>query len=456
MHAEWLIGSGIALIGTAILLLLLGRFQGRKSSPRLKEISLEELAVLWREVPASGVPADAPEEEPEFKKHDEVNFCHGELQRLYEQHIRGKEVFRGHAGRVLMAVMEMLDREGDCSSVVSGQDEPEKYLQKDTFDMLSGISLVSHSVHVAEEMVELFRTSPLIIPKALIAALGHDLGKIPAYRERMYSLGDHPLISVTILEGIDGYKELPYSEEISRAIADHHRKPRGLLGEKLKEADQKARRLEMTLSVRIGKEAEQTERTQRTNGSTQQKQTKPISEKEQSEREIFYSSSEEADSATPSEVDIEWFEPNEFLSELRPYINRLYGSRWYAFSMKNGYVYFQASVFEEVIRKLGKKAGDRNVALMDMDRELRRNFIYTVVNLLKRERDAVARGLIRDGFMGGYFNVRMRDGKEYRAYYIPLNAEVFGCTVSELENLKVGRLRDIVEVYPAFEEAETV
>ncbi|WP_333654317.1 hypothetical protein [Dissulfurispira sp.] len=42
----------------------------------------------------------------------------------------------------------------------------------------------------------------------------------------------------------------------------------------------------------------------------------------------------------------------------------------------------------------------------------------------------------------------MRDGKEPGFYYTPFNAEAFGETVSHFENLKGGKIREIVEVEP--------
>lgn len=46
----------------------------------------------------------------------------------------------------------------------------------------------------------------------------------------------------------------------------------------------------------------------------------------------------------------------------------------------------------------------------------------------------------------------MKDGTEYKkGYYTPFMAEAFTSTVSELEALKVGRLKQIREVAPKFE-----
>jgi hypothetical protein len=57
-------------------------------------------------------------------------------------------------------------------------------------------------------------------------------------------------------------------------------------------------------------------------------------------------------------------------------------------------------------------------------------------------------------YFGAPFVVRMSDGKEFsKGYYTPFTAEAFGCSVSELEKEKPGRLKEIVAVVPKFGEA---
>jgi len=413
-------------------------------------LSLEQLAGLWREQAGTVIQ----------NIEDNTKFRHEELQNFYDSYIRGKSLFvNSGAYSVIQRILEMIDSEGDAPSVVNAKGEPEGYIDKDAYGVLSRVTIASHSVNVAKEMYEMFKSSPAILPKAMIAAFGHDLGKLPSCRKKLYSMGDHPLMSVTILESIEGYKKLPYKDEINKAIKDHHRNPKDILGEKLKEADQNARRYEMSLSIQENKEGLPVEPDEAV-ADDQEIKGKPKSTPERVEdsnkaSEIFMSQSEEEkERYAPQEIDLEWFNADQFLSELKPYINKLTGNRWQAFSMSDGYVYFQISVIEEVVKKLGRKYKDQNVVLMDADREMKRNIIYTVVNLLKREKDAIARGLIKDGFIGGYFTVRMKNGSEYKAYYTPFNVEAFGQSVSDFEKLKVGRLRDIEEVYPRLEEDE--
>lgn len=170
-------------------------------------------------------------------------------------------------------------------------------------------------------------------------------------------------------------------------------------------------------------------------------------QKETEKDSIFIShAKEEKEKVSLKEISLPWFDADRFMAELKPYINRLDGPRWGAFSMPDGYVYFQTGVLEEAAKKLGK--GDTDIALTDSDRELKRNILYSIVCNLRREKNAIARGLIKDGYFGGQFIVRMRDGREHSFYYTLFNAEAFGETVSYFESLKTGKIKEIADVEP--------
>ena len=406
------------------------------SRHRNSEISLEQLACLWRN--QAGQPPPAEAEGPAFK--------HTEIQDFYDEYVRGRTFSATPAGGVIGEILQLLDREGDCPSVVNGKGEADGLMDKNAYDVLAGVKLYRHILDVAKEMIKAFKGSAAMLPKVLIASLGHDLGKLPSYRQTLYSLGDHPLISVTILEGLPGYAGLPYKDEVDKAIVDHHRYPKGLLGEKLKDADQAARRTEIANNIQespaAGEAGPEPGRLDETLKPTLK------AEADQAEKDnIFIShAKKEKEKISMKEVPLPWFDAEKFLVGLKPYINRLDGQRWSAFSMPDGHVYFQAAVLEEAAKKLGK--GNPDIAIMDSDKELKRNILYSVVCLLRREKEAISRGLIKDGFFGGPFIVRMQDGREISSYYTPFNAEAFGETVSYFEGLKTGKIQEIEEVRP--------
>ncbi|MDA8163043.1 MAG: HD domain-containing protein [Desulfobacteraceae bacterium] len=398
-------------------------------------ISLEQLAGLWRSQAGLPQPLEA----------ENLIFQHSEIQDFYDQYVKEKTFAETPAGGVVKEILGLLDREGDCTSVANTKGEAECLMDKTAYNVLAGVKLYRHTLNVAEEMIKAFKGSAAMLPKVLIASLGHDLGKIPSFGKTFYSTGDHPLISRTILEGLKGYSKLPYKDEVNKAIADHHRYPKGLLGEKLKEADKDARRMEMAENIQ-----EHLKEAKPESGPEEPLQPPPGTGPglQKAEKDSIFISHEQREKERPNmkEVPLPWFDAERFLAELKPYINRMDGPRWGAFSMPDGYVYFQAGVLEEVAKKLGRSNPD--IALMNSDRELRRNILYSIVCNLRREKEAISRGLIKDGYFGGPFIVRMQDGKELSTYYTPFNAEVFGETVSHLEGLKTGKIQEIEEVRP--------
>ena len=81
----------------------------------------------------------------------------------------------------------------------------------------------------------------------IVAALGHDLGKIPEFRSRdRYVKADHPLTSVSIVEEIfEKDKNAHWLKMVVKAIGEHHQSATDQLSAPLKEADGKARQLEL-------------------------------------------------------------------------------------------------------------------------------------------------------------------------------------------------------------------
>lgn len=413
-------------------------------------LSIEELVNIWRDKNIQVV-----------EQEKEVHYRHPEIQDLYERYLKGRTYSNSTAGNVIKRILTFLDEEGDCPSVVNTKGEPEGYIAQNTYEALSQVPLYKHSLNVAEHMIKAFKNSSAMLPKVLITALGHDLGKLPSARGgRLYSMGDHPIISVTILEEIAGYKELSFKDEINKAIMEHHRAAKGLLAEKLKEADHSARRMEMS-EVSTGISPSKVEKQAEEKGSEKESSTEVVSvasqEKTvqddifarsdaQTDKDIFTPVIQSDEKSIPKEIPLDWFNADEFLKELKPYINRLWGERWTAFSMPDGYVYFQTGVIEEIAKKLGRN--DPNVALMDTSRELKHSIMFTIVQRLKREKDAIARGLIKDSYFGGRFAVTMANGKTFDAYYTPFVAEAFGEKVSAFEILKQRKLKEIVKVEP--------
>lgn len=156
--------------------------------------------------------------------------------------------------------------------------------------------------------------------------------------------------------------------------------------------------------------------------------------------------------SAPNRIDISaWFDAQDFLDALKPYINRITGRRFMAFSMSDGYVYFQAKVIEEVARKQAEQAGAMDIATMAADDTNMRQVLFTVVDHLRIEHEAVARELIKDQYFGGYFTISTTGGKTMKGYYTPFHAEAFG-SIAEMENEKSGILKNFKSIEPFLNE----
>jgi len=519
-------------------------------------IRLEELARLWRNFNTTQGQNDIP------------HFFTPVVREFFEKHINKKPFYTGNVKTVINNLLTLLDTEGNIPSVVSGQNETESKIPENTYKMLAQVSLAEHTIHVAEEILAIVPYGANL-PIALISALAHDIGKMPKFRKQYYSLGDHPFMSVTVLESIGGFKELVYKDDIMQAVRDHHLKPKGYVGENLKEADTRARRRELmevqkklamspppdafeksepNIDVEISKDNIDTKNLKEgvvdevtilmetptdeipittsnpTNSSNQtptqtltkqpftnQTQTPSnfhqtfssftpsatkIDKPEKSDKfdtsyiepdkadepddipaifnyqpakikkpepettvaDIFINTQTETpteEEQKPEEIPMPWFNPEEFLSKILPYVNKIINGRWSAVSMPNGVVYIQPRLFWNVLTEMAAEKGITELVYYEDDKTMKRNCIYTVLNQIQQHKNAVESSLIKKGYFSAPFIVKMKSGDTSRVLYIPLKAqEAFGISVGELEARKEGKVRDIEDIYPPYKESD--
>ncbi len=405
-------------------------------------IHIAELSPLWRQRPA--VPG---EQEPVDLNHPRAI--------AFMENIRQWPWFekfplqRAVCGQLL----KLLDREGQCSSVVNISGDVEGNWDENTYQLLAKTTLLDHSLNVAELVVRLLSENKAwhVIPDTLVGALAHDLGKLQSMRGYLYSLGEHPLAAGRPLAGIAEFNALPKKDEILRAIKLHHKMARGLLGKTLKKADQLARQQELEETVLQNGAAPRVSDTPVMDAAPRKtKQTTAAARRAQADIYPDNGGGEPGKSASvpPKLMDISaWFDGPRFLAGLQPYINKMYGHRFLAFSMPNGYVYFQVKVLEGVARKEAERNGCMEIATMAQGDETMRRVLLSIVHHLRTEHEVIARGLIKDNFFGGYFTVTRRLGSSLRGYYTPFHAEPFG-SLAEMERGKPAGLRDIVRVCP--------
>jgi predicted DNA-binding transcriptional regulator len=116
-----------------------------------------------------------------------------------------------------------------------------------------------------------------------------------------------------------------------------------------------------------------------------------------------------------------------------------------AFSMSNGYVYFQAKALEEVARQQAEQAGAMDVVTMAAGDPTMGRVLFTVVDQL-RKNGLIARELIKDQYFGGYFTI-ITGGRAMKGFYTPFHAEAFG-SIAKMEQQKTGILKNFKSVKP--------
>lgn len=426
------------------------------------KIELKDLAPLWRKSMISE------------KERSDYAFKTTQVEEFFTFMINQPWFDQADAHKeICYQLLRMLEEEGDCPSVVNPSNDVEASWDSNTYNMLGRTTLLDHTLHVAKNTVDLMMEaeSHHVIPDAMIAALAHDIGKLPSNRTHLYSLGEHPLAAGRILAAIKPFKGINRKTDITKAIKEHHMKAIGLIGKTLKKADQIARQQELETAVDL-----EPIEVVKAEPNPEQKQQKnlpkplpdppvPSSEKapplppyssggsgsaRQAEADIYGDESQGKSKRNekPKTINIStWFDPQLFLVDLFPYINQIQGRRFTAFSMPNGIVYIQIKAIEEVIRKQSKDANAMDIATMGPKDKTMQKVVYTVVDQF-RKHNVIATDLIKDQYFGGYFTINVKGGKStMKGYYAPFKAEAFG-SVAELESKRKGFLKNFTSVEP--------
>ncbi|RMH36730.1 MAG: HD domain-containing protein [Nitrospirae bacterium] len=166
----------------------------------------------------------------------------------YERLLRNQGVWEP-----LIMMVGMLEVLGHCPSVVTVAAEADKEARRELYplkDTLGKVTLRNHTelvTHLAlQEVRSHYRNPELVIAKMLVAALGHDLGKIPEYRTSgVYTKKDHPEISVVKVRELFEGRVVPWLDDALELIRTHHDWTKHELGLLLRQADGKAREIEV-------------------------------------------------------------------------------------------------------------------------------------------------------------------------------------------------------------------
>ena len=205
-----------------------------------------ETAAVARVVPKTEEPGMMVEPPASGKTHVMVQAFYSEVIEPHRDILIANGILEG-----INRIVELLETWGDCPSVVAGLADTERGELARIGDLLSNVTLREHSFNVTRIALQLLKKAyddPVgFIPPMIVAALGHDLGKIPQLRgEGRYAMADHPPISASIVEKIFGKESRSHwLNVVTKAIGDHHQSTTDPFSALLKEADGKARQMEI-------------------------------------------------------------------------------------------------------------------------------------------------------------------------------------------------------------------
>ena len=314
----------------------------------------------------------------------------------------------------LLRMVDVLEEYGQCPSVVleaKTQDEEAGDLLS-IRDTLAQVTLRDHThrvtKHGIERLLATYQDPEPLIPKMLVACLGHDFGKIPGFRQSgIYSLRDHPAISVVKVREIFEGHDVVWLDEVCQVIQSHHRHVKDGFATLLKHADGHAREEEVAMVS----------------------QTYEIKKWD------------------------DWFTVPQFLAMVEPLINVTSGkgrsattrnADWVGFSHQ-GVIYCHTTGLYRIVKEFAKQTKVIDIHLLrQSDRE---HVMRTLAASLQQA--GVLADTIGEGFYGRRYTVRLKNQQQLGIYCLPIVETVFQTKPSDLEQRKSGFFGFIEDVVKA-------
>ncbi len=420
-------------------------------------IDFREIAKIWRE--SESEQTAAPVLRPAFK--------HVEIERFFSEMIEKRRTIKNARKTVIVKLLKMLDEEGDCPSVVKMNPlEAEGKFPEDTFSMLATIPLYQHTLQVARKCAAKVNQE-VMLPDIFIVSLAHDIGKIPSYHDKMYSTGDHPLISAIILNGITEYASLANRDELDKIIREHHLiKTDYPLTKMLKQCDQAVRKEE--LAVLIGEAVERDKTSAKNRDTSPQNPVRVTASEKPTAKNA--AAPEDQQSHPLGELESQefpdpvaqklpsWFDAETILSAIKKRINQLEatpkGQRWSAVSTNLELVFANPDGLWAAIKEVSGKSPE--ILAADADEGTKRDLLYTIVWELSRVKDAIATEYVSEKYYTTKATIVTGAGKGFTALLVPFRTKAFGENGATLEVLKSPLLKKMVrEIKPKQVEVET-
>lgn len=423
---------------------------GKEGEPQV--VNLADIAPLWVDTEEDKHPVPRPD------------FAHDEIADFWVEMVERRTYITGVRKSFIASILKMLDQSGDCPSVVRNpkhKDVENKYTDE-VFSLLSTIPLWKHSLEVARNLVQRVNRETLI-PDAMIAGLGHDLGKIPAYHDKGYSTGDHPIISAIVLNGFPEFAHLSNAQELDQIVRSHHYvKPHNAIASLLKDCDQIVRNIEISQKLHKAVADEQQKNDLETAANdaplkaavsvTAQTPAAELPQPEedpkmQPDHPLGHKDPENDPEFVLKRAALPWFNPEDLLNGIKEWINVAANGRWGAVSMPDGLVYVNSDCLWGVLKNTAPNEVKADLLTADADEARKRTILHNVVWTLSEERNAVAADMIKpDHYMIPVTIIngsnRLQPG---HPLLVPFRAEAFGVLPSDLENTKSPSLRKMVK-----------
>jgi len=331
-----------------------------------------------------------------------------------------------HKASVLILLTALDGPGGDASSIFN----PYSKLA------LRHISLRDHSIHVATcalnaenaglQLSAMSLTSAGLI---LIAALAHDVGKMPEgqLNFRFYVPSMHAVRSAQMLKKwLKGFLNDPELDLVAKAVKHHHGSEEefGLLTA-LKIADAAARALDTKAA---GNNEAGSFVTPESNSTYVAKEDRVEIEKGRV--------------PNPENVKVPFFNALEFISRLKPQINRQYKYPFTlppAFSMSNDVIYFSPQAIFAELKKWAKEQTPEPWLVIDVIETVpdRKKDLMAFIGAELKKIGALREDLLPAGYLnGGEFLLIWAGGKKDRAMYLPLKSRFFTNNLAYLEKYK--------------------
>ena len=428
----------LGLITMGIILFLLGK-EKVSLKPEEEEITLEELATLWKDPKEdSPNPQKTLGEELNLKESNETkNYSKWQNELIREfwkkEVLPFRRILESQSALFpILKILTLLDRYGSCPSIVSAHEDQEAKDLKNHWEVLAKVTLVEHTLRVTYHMIQIYKShykDQILRGAYILSGLSHDIGKIPGLREKkVYALGDHPIISAEVL--IEVARGIPYLEQVVHAVKSHHfPKPQDELTQHLQQSDKRAREEELMLFGREGVVFEEEVELEDTGTKVIPFPLTASSEPKTSNKFIGKVTIPTSETQIPL-----WLSETlpEILKRILPHINQPTGfGRWKAISSPNGICYIDPELLLEKAREVMKEKKVTDITFMDDS--LKEKAKILIADAL-RSRGWLGEG-VKEGYYGAYWNYELQ-GQVKQGYWTPVVTSAFGVMPNELEMKK--------------------